>query len=138
MKIISLEEHYRLPAIEDLAGPHDPYMLMKEALTKSGLYKSGPQSGWPEGINDLGAGWIAAMDAAGIDVQILSHAVPGVETVEPSLAVNLATQANDTVAAAVANYPDRFRGFATLPMRDPAAATREFERACGLHTFAQP
>jgi hypothetical protein len=73
-------------------------MLMKGALTKSGLYKSGSQSGWPEGINDLGAGRIAAMDAAGIDVQILSHAVPGVETVEPSLAVNLARQANDTVA----------------------------------------
>ncbi len=39
MKIISLEEHYRLPAIEESAKPDDPYMLMKEALTKSGLYK---------------------------------------------------------------------------------------------------
>jgi predicted TIM-barrel fold metal-dependent hydrolase len=129
MKIISLEEHYRLPAIEKVAKPDDPYMLMKEALTKSGMYKSGSQGDWPEGINDLGAGRIAAMDAAGIDVQILSHAVPGVETVEPSLAVNLARQANDTVAEAVANYPDRLRGFATLPMRDPAAAARELERA---------
>jgi hypothetical protein len=36
MKIISLEEHYRLPAIEESAKPEDPYMLMKEALTKSG------------------------------------------------------------------------------------------------------
>ena len=45
LKIISLEEHYRLPAIEDLAKSDDPYMLMKKALTKSGLYKSGPQSG---------------------------------------------------------------------------------------------
>ncbi len=125
----SLEEHYRLPAIENVAKPADPYMLMKAALTKSGMYKSGSQGDWPEGINDLGAGRIAAMDAAGIDVQILSHAVPGVETVEPSLAVNLATQANDTVAEAVANYPDRLRGFATLPMRDPAAAACELERA---------
>jgi hypothetical protein len=59
-------------------------MWMKTALTKSALYKSGPQGDWPEGLNDPGAGLIAAM--AGIDAQILSHAVPGVETVEPSLA----------------------------------------------------
>ena len=71
---------------------------------------------------------MAAMDAAGIDVQILSN-VPGAEAVEPSLAVELSRQANDEVAAAVAQHPDRFRGFATLPMRDPAAAARELERA---------
>jgi len=129
MKIIGLEEHYRLPAIEELAKPDEPYMLMKAALTKSGMYETDPQGGWPAGINDLGEGRIAAMDAAGIDVQILSHAVPGVETVEPSLALNLATQANDAVAAAIASYPDRLRGFATLPMLDPAASARELERA---------
>jgi predicted TIM-barrel fold metal-dependent hydrolase len=129
MKIIGLEEHYRLPAIEELAKPDEPYMLMKAALTRSGMYKTDPQGGWPAGINDLGEGRIAAMDAAGIDVQILSHAVPGVETVEPSLAVSLATQANDAVAAAIASYPDRLRGFATLPMLDPAASARELGRA---------
>jgi predicted TIM-barrel fold metal-dependent hydrolase len=128
MKIISFEEHYRLPAIDELAKPDDPYMLMKAALTKLGMYKSGPKGDWPEGIYDLGAGRIAAMDVASIDVQILSQAAPAVETVEPSLAVNLAIQANDAVADAIANYPDRFRGFATLPMRDPAAAARELER----------
>jgi predicted TIM-barrel fold metal-dependent hydrolase len=74
------------------------------------------------------------MDAAGIDVQILSN-VPGAEAVEPSLAVDLARQANDTVAAAVAQHPDRFRGFATLPMRDPAAAAAELERAVHDHGF---
>ncbi|MCV7349907.1 amidohydrolase [Mycobacterium parmense] len=89
---------------------------------------AGPDGEWPPGINDLGAGRIAAMDAAGIDVQILSHSVPGPETLEPSVAVELAGSANDAVAAAVANYPERFRGFATLPMRDPAAAAAELER----------
>jgi hypothetical protein len=68
------------------------------------------------------------MDAAGIDVQILSCA-PGPETVEPPLALELTRQINDTVAAAVTKHPDRFRGFASLPMRDPAAAAAELERA---------
>jgi hypothetical protein len=35
-------------------------------------------------------GRIAAADAAGIDVQILSHTSPGPETLEPPLAVDLA------------------------------------------------
>ncbi len=131
MKIISLEEHYRLPAIDALATPEDPTSLMRAALTQSGMFKADPQGGWPEGIYDLGAGRIAAMDAAGIDVQILSQAAPDVATtefVEPSVATGLATQANDAAAAAIAAYPDRFRGFATLPMREPAAAARELER----------
>lgn len=75
-------------------------------------------------------GRIAAMDAAGIDVQILSCA-PGPGTVEPPLAVELATQANDTVAAAVAKHPDRLLGFATLPMSDSTAAAGKLERAAG-------
>ena len=38
-------------------------------------------------------GWVAAADAAGIDVRILSHTSPGTETLEPPLAVDLAQQA---------------------------------------------
>ena len=74
------------------------------------------------------------MDAAGIDVQILSN-VPGAEAVEPPLAVELARQANDAVVAAVTEHPDRFLGFATLPMRDPEAAAAELERTVRDHGF---
>lgn len=87
------------------------------------------------GILDLGEGRVAAMDAAGIDVQILSHSVPGPETLEPPAATELARQANDAVSAAVAEYPDRFRGFATLPMRDPAAAAAELQRTVDKQGF---
>ena len=75
------------------------------------------------------------MDAAGIDVQILSHTSPGPETLEPSLAVDLTTQANDAVAAAVSKYPARFLGFATLPMLNPQAAASELERVVRDHGF---
>jgi sigma54-dependent transcription regulator len=40
-------------------------------------------------VYDLGEGRIAAMDAAGIDVQILSYATPSAERLEPSLARGL-------------------------------------------------
>lgn len=123
MKVIGFEEHYKLPAIAD--------EYHREGLTSA----TDRLRKLPPGIDDLGEGRIAAMDAAGIDVQILSHSVPGPETLEPSTAVGLARQANDAVAAAVAEYPDRFRGFATLPMRDPGAAAGELERAVRDHAF---
>src|SRR5580658_5791385 len=129
MKIIAFEEHYGLPAIHEAAiKSNDPYALVLAGMKKSGKFPGDPRTGFPAGIFDLGEGRIAAMDAAGIDVQILSHATPSAEGLEPSLARELTRQANDAVAAAVSKYPDRFLGFATLPMLDPAAAARELER----------
>jgi uncharacterized protein len=128
MKIIAFEEHYVLPAIAE-ANPNSPVKLFEEV--RSGRFGEG---GWPPGILDLGEARIAAMDAAGIDVQILSN-VPGAEAVEVPLAVELAKQANDAVAAAVTQHPGRFLGFATLPMGDPDAAAAELERTVGDHGF---
>jgi predicted TIM-barrel fold metal-dependent hydrolase len=93
-------------------------------MRKSGQFPEDSKTGCPAGIYDLAEGRIAAMDDAGIDVQILSYATPSAERFEPSLARELTRQANDAVAAAVSKYPDRLFGFATLPMLDPAAAAR--------------
>ena len=129
MKVIAFEEHYGLPAIYDAAiKANDPYALVLDRMKKSGVFPNDPKTGCPPGIFDLGDGRIALMDAAGIDVQILSHATPSAEGFEPSLARELTRQANDTLAAAITNYPERLLGFATLPMVDPAAAARELER----------
>jgi hypothetical protein len=132
MKIIAFEEHYGLPAIHEAATKsNDPYAMVLERMKKSGQFSGDSKTGFPTGIFDLGAGRIALMDAAGIDVQVLSHATPSAEGLEPSLARELTSQANDAVATAISKYPDRFLGFATLPMLDPAAAVREFERTVG-------
>ena len=125
MKIIAFEEHYSLPAIID-ANPNSPRKVLPDTTGARG---------WPPpGIEDLGEGRIAAMDAAGIDVQILSN-VPGVEAVALPEAVELARQANDAVVAAANAFPGRFLGFATLPMRDPQAAAAELRRTVGDHGF---
>jgi uncharacterized protein len=128
MKIIGFEEHYGLPAIYEAATKaNDPYALVLETL-KAGHFPDDSKPGVPAGIYDLGEGRIAAMNEAGIDVQILSYATPSAERLEPSLAKELTRQANDTLAAAISKHPERFLGFATLPMLDPAAAARELER----------
>jgi len=129
MKIIAFEEHYGLREIHEAARKaNDPYALMLEGMKKAGVFPDDPKTGCPPGIFDLGEGRIALMDEAGIDVQILSHATPSAEGLEPSLARELTKQANDSVAAVVSKDPDRFLGFATLPMVEPAAAARELER----------
>jgi predicted TIM-barrel fold metal-dependent hydrolase len=127
MKVIGFEEHYKLPAIQE-ANRDNPGELVFDVWKKAGRFETDAQGGWPSGIYDLGEGRIAAMDEAGIDVQILSHTSSGPETLEPSLAVELARQANDDVAVAVSKYPERFLGFAALPMRNPEAAASELER----------
>jgi len=80
-------------------------------------------------LTDVGEGRLADMDAAGIDIQVLSHTVPGADPLEPSQAVPSARAANDGLAQIIMVHPDRFAGFATLPMRDPNAAAAELKRA---------
>ncbi len=75
------------------------------------------------------------MDAAGIDVQVLSTSCSSVQFFEPARSVELARKVNDHLAEAIDRHPDRFYGFATLPTPDPAAAVVELERVVGEYGF---
>ena len=77
---------------------------------------------------EVGDGRIAAMDASGISMQVLSLTTPGSQAFTGSLAIQIATDANDRMAAAVAAHPARFRAFAALPTSDIEASLVEFER----------
>lgn len=79
-------------------------------------------------IMDMGAGRIAAMDAAGIDFAYLSHTSPGVEALPPEVGVKVAENANDVLSEAMAKHPDRFGGWATLAPKDVGHAVLELER----------
>lgn len=69
------------------------------------------------------------MDAAGIDYVILSQTGPGVQVEkDTAVAIARAKENNDFLAQQIARNPDRFGGFATLPMQDPKAAADELER----------
>jgi len=82
-----------------------------------------------ERLDDVGQGRIADMDAAGIDLQVLSHANPGMQKMDAETAVRLARGANDRLQETVRAHPDRFAAFAAIPTPDPKAAADELERA---------
>ncbi len=61
------------------------------------------------------------MDAGNVSLQIVSHA-PG------QLTPQQAREANDQLHAAIKMHPERFAGFAALPVAEPEECARELER----------
>ncbi len=83
-------------------------------------------------LSDVGPERIRQMDAAGIDVQVLSHVQPGVQALaddQAELSISVCREVNDWLAEVVAAQPSRFAGFAMLPTQSPAHAAAELERA---------
>jgi predicted TIM-barrel fold metal-dependent hydrolase len=77
---------------------------------------------------------LAIMDAAGVDVHVLSMTSPGVQFWDADTACAMATSANDQLAAAIKRHSDRYAGLASFAPQDPARAAREIDRAIGkLH-----
>src|SRR5215212_6778909 len=110
--VIALEEHYYDPEIAStFDGPEGRGSEVRRRLL------------------DLGELRLAEMDAAGIDIQVLSHGAPSVQRLDAETSVWMARGANDRLAEAIAVHPDRFAGFAALPTPDPEAAVAELDRA---------
>lgn len=122
---------YRRIATEE--GFLSPGVLAQNAKTQIPgvplIVGSGPGAGIAQVLLDLDAGRIAAMDADGIDMQLLLLSSPGVQVFEPATAVSLAIESNDYVAAACKRHPTRFAALAAVAPQDPAAAAKELERA---------
>jgi 2,3-dihydroxybenzoate decarboxylase len=117
MKIVALEEHFILP---NETPPGAQRGNDREKLLGLDMMAE---------LLDLGERRIGAMDAAGIDVQVLSHNQPGCQALDAAAATAMAGEVNDRVFEAVKAHPRRFAGFAALPTADPGAAVKELDRA---------
>src|SRR5215471_13159722 len=122
MYTIALEEHYATQALLN-------------ARTANPLFDLGSLPQMKALLFDLDAGRIAAMDAAAIDLQILSLMAPGLEQFDAADAIAIAHDANDLLGAAVRRHPTRLAGFAALPSPAPEAAADELERAVQVYGF---
>src|SRR4051812_43069848 len=119
LRTISLEEHFASPGW--LSGPGRGFI---ERLRTTG---------WPslrvlEQLQEVGEARIAEMDAAGIDVQVLSLNSPGIEQADVAEQIAIARESNDFLADVVKKNPKRFAGFAALPVAAPEQAADELDR----------
>jgi aminocarboxymuconate-semialdehyde decarboxylase len=69
------------------------------------------------------------LDEHGVAMQVLSLTTPGTHVESPATAVRLAALVNDEFREAIDTRGRHFTALATLPLNDPEAAAREFERA---------
>jgi uncharacterized protein len=124
MRVVALEEHFTVPALVRRIDP--------EAIRRRGFR---PRKAPPNGPNplelapEIGEQRLKSMDDAGITMQVLSNTGAGPDLVPGADGVAIAREMNDHLAAAIARHPDRFAGFAVLPMQSPEAAATELGRA---------
>jgi predicted TIM-barrel fold metal-dependent hydrolase len=120
MRTIAIEEHFLPTALRGFATSPpagDPLAQYRALMSQK--------------LADVGAGRLADLDAAGIDVQVISATVSGIsfDSFDPATAIAIARDSNDELAEVVRAHPDRFAGFALLPLQTPEAAAAELERA---------
>ena len=114
MRLVAIEEHY----------------ATQELLAATGLDVSWLPGAVGPGLLDTADKRLADMDAAGIDVQVLSAVGPATQELPAETAVPMARRLNTSLHdGVVARWPDRFSAFATLPTGDPYGAAAELEYA---------
>ena len=118
IKKIAVEEHFLCPGFEDYWAP-----------TVVDLPEKRRQEFYAR-LTDFSEMRLGAMDRAGVERCVLSLAGPGVQAEkDASTATRKAREANDFLAAQTARRPDRYSGFAHLPMQDANAAADELQRS---------
>jgi predicted TIM-barrel fold metal-dependent hydrolase len=123
MRTIAIEEHFVAQGVRDV--------MQRTAASQGGGAQPTPTvtmtAERQRQLADLDTLRLQEMDAAGIDLQVLSNvgSVVGAGGAAPHAAeeeVQLARAANDQLARACTTHPTRFAGFATLPMSLPESA----------------
>jgi 2,3-dihydroxybenzoate decarboxylase len=111
-RVITLEEHYQDPELAKHYAPgegtRNPQLLGR--------------------LEDLGEIRLKAMDEAGIDFQVISHAQPATQKLDAETAVRLARETNDRLHRSIQANPKRFGALGVLPTPDPKGAADELER----------
>ncbi|HET9531648.1 MAG TPA: amidohydrolase family protein [Blastocatellia bacterium] len=72
---------------------------------------------------------IEDMDGAGIDVEVLSLSTPNIFFADEKRQPEVARVVNDAYAELIAAHPDRFKGFASIPLDAHDQAIEELHRA---------
>ncbi len=124
MRTVALEEHFSVPSIGG--------RIAKEVVSRRGYRPRNLTPGAPnpmEMLPEIAEKRLKSMDETGITVQVLSYNGPGPDLVPGPDGIAMAREINDYLAQAVARHPERFAGFAALPLQSPDACAAELKRA---------
>jgi len=118
---IALEEHFAIPdTLQDSNGflADEVWQELSKRLLDIQEYR------------------LREMDQNGVEMMILSLNAPAVQGIHDRKRANeIAMRANDFLAEQVAKRPNRFQGFAALPLQDPEMAIKEYERCIKDYKF---
>ena len=135
--LIAIEEHLIVPSQREHLTESHPLDVKRELLL------------------DYGAQRLQDMDSAGIQIAVLSAFSEGLQAMDATYDLSgldpkavrarqshAATRWNDELHGIVQAHPDRFRGFAALPMTVPTAAATELWasgwRQCSIRCCSSP
>ena len=124
MRTVTLEEHFSVPSLAK--------RISQDVIHRRGFRPRKLAPGAPnpmELLPEIAEVRLKSMDEAGITVQVLSNAGPAADLLPGPDGIALAREVNDHLAAAIARHPDRFAGFANLPLQSPDACAVEIKRA---------
>ena len=122
MKTIAIEEHFITPMYREKVAANEFRNFYLTSRSEQIGHDIVEQNAY------LGAKRLAHMDAAGVDVQVLSFGSPGPQGFGAEVAIPMAKDANDRAHETVTAHPERFAAFAALPTADPQASAKELER----------
>jgi aminocarboxymuconate-semialdehyde decarboxylase len=129
--ILDFHNHYFPPEFVDaIRTGESAFRITEDDEGNPVLHSPGDYNVLVPGHRDLEAR-AAALDAAGVDGQVISFTAPGTGIETPERAAELAAIINDGMAAGRDAYPGRFFPLGHLPLNNPTAAATEFDRVIG-------
>ncbi|MCY1626703.1 amidohydrolase family protein [Staphylococcus pettenkoferi] len=131
MKSITFEEHYVVDEIQqetfnnvEVDDNGVPLKAMLQALSEETGFDNDDVLESDENHDKR----LRFMDAQDVQYQVLSYGNTPPSLVTGEKSIELCRRANDKLYDYIQQYPDRFLGFATLPINEPEVAAEELKR----------
>ena len=129
MSVIDFHNHYYPPAyIEELRAGRSSVRVTTDEQGNPWLHYPGDYNIAVRGHRDINYR-AKVLGQCGVDTQVITLTTPGTHVETPATAARLSSLVNDAFAAVMREEQGRFTALATLPLNDPAASVKEFERA---------
>jgi aminocarboxymuconate-semialdehyde decarboxylase len=129
--ILDFHNHYYPPEFVAAARRGESaFRVTEDADGNPVLHSPGDYNVLVPGHRDLEAR-TAALDAVGVDAQVMTLTAPGTSIESPERAADIARLVNDGLAAGRDEYPGRYVPLGHLPLVNPEAAVLELGRVMG-------